>query len=279
MKNQRIVILDDDIAVTLGPASRRRSCRRSPTPSARSEPAVAARRPPAGARPPRRRRRGRVRRQHRRCGPGRRRCRSWWPASSASWWARRGCPSAASCSSCSTACRSCASTRVSPPPRPACSPTSGCRGSCSAASWAAMLSAGGAAYQGTFRNPLADPYLLGVAAGAGLGRHPRHRVRPRHHGVVDRPAAAGRVRSAPSGRGGHLRAGHLGRPRPLDHLDRAGRAWPWPRSSPRCRPTCSSATPTCCARCTAGSWAGSPPPTAGRRCGWSCPTCSCRAWC
>jgi cobalamin transport system permease protein len=33
----------------------------------------------------------------------------------------------------------------------------------------AMLSAGGAAYQGTFRNPLADPYLLGVAAGAGLG--------------------------------------------------------------------------------------------------------------
>lgn len=33
----------------------------------------------------------------------------------------------------------------------------------------AMLSAGGAAYQGIFRNPLADPYLLGVAAGAGLG--------------------------------------------------------------------------------------------------------------
>lgn len=27
----------------------------------------------------------------------------------------------------------------------------------------------GAAYQGAFRNPLADPYLLGVAAGAGLG--------------------------------------------------------------------------------------------------------------
>ena len=29
--------------------------------------------------------------------------------------------------------------------------------------------AGGAAYQGVFRNPLADPYLLGVAAGGGLG--------------------------------------------------------------------------------------------------------------
>ena len=33
----------------------------------------------------------------------------------------------------------------------------------------AMLASGGAAYQGLFRNPLADPYLLGVAAGAGLG--------------------------------------------------------------------------------------------------------------
>jgi iron complex transport system permease protein len=33
----------------------------------------------------------------------------------------------------------------------------------------AALSASGAAYQGVFRNPLADPYLLGAAAGAGLG--------------------------------------------------------------------------------------------------------------
>ena len=33
----------------------------------------------------------------------------------------------------------------------------------------AMLSGAGSAYQGVFRNPLADPYLLGVAAGAGLG--------------------------------------------------------------------------------------------------------------
>jgi iron complex transport system permease protein len=33
----------------------------------------------------------------------------------------------------------------------------------------AVLATGGAAYQGVFRNPLADPYLLGVAAGAGLG--------------------------------------------------------------------------------------------------------------
>jgi iron complex transport system permease protein len=32
-----------------------------------------------------------------------------------------------------------------------------------------MLALAGAAYQGVFRNPLADPYLLGAAAGAGLG--------------------------------------------------------------------------------------------------------------
>jgi iron complex transport system permease protein len=33
----------------------------------------------------------------------------------------------------------------------------------------AMLAGGGATYQGVFRNPLADPYLLGIAAGGGLG--------------------------------------------------------------------------------------------------------------
>jgi iron complex transport system permease protein len=32
-----------------------------------------------------------------------------------------------------------------------------------------MLALAGGAYQGVFRNPLADPHLLGVAAGAGLG--------------------------------------------------------------------------------------------------------------
>jgi len=32
-----------------------------------------------------------------------------------------------------------------------------------------LLSLAGASYQGVFRNPLADPYLLGVAAGGGLG--------------------------------------------------------------------------------------------------------------
>jgi iron complex transport system permease protein len=33
----------------------------------------------------------------------------------------------------------------------------------------ALLACAGAGYQGVFRNPLADPYLLGAAAGAGLG--------------------------------------------------------------------------------------------------------------
>ena len=33
----------------------------------------------------------------------------------------------------------------------------------------AALAGSGAAYQGLFRNPLADPYLMGVAAGGGLG--------------------------------------------------------------------------------------------------------------
>ena len=46
---------------------------------------------------------------------------------------------------------------------------SACRGSCSAGIVGAMLSLAGASYQGVFRNPLVDPYLLGAAAGAGLG--------------------------------------------------------------------------------------------------------------
>jgi iron complex transport system permease protein len=33
----------------------------------------------------------------------------------------------------------------------------------------AALGGSGAAYQGLFRNPLADPYLIGIASGAGLG--------------------------------------------------------------------------------------------------------------
>ncbi len=37
----------------------------------------------------------------------------------------------------------------------------------------ASLSVAGATYQGLFRNPLAEPYLIGVASGAALGRRCR----------------------------------------------------------------------------------------------------------
>jgi iron complex transport system permease protein len=42
----------------------------------------------------------------------------------------------------------------------------------------AALAGSGAAYQGVFRNPLADPYLIGVAAGAGLGAVTAMSIRP-----------------------------------------------------------------------------------------------------
>lgn len=49
----------------------------------------------------------------------------------------------------------------------------------------AMLALAGAAYQGAFRNPLADPYLLGVAAGAGLGATLAIAYLPRGAGLID----------------------------------------------------------------------------------------------
>ena len=56
----------------------------------------------------------------------------------------------------------------------------------------AMLAVAGATYQGVFRNPLADPYLLGVAAGAGLGATFAIVYLP------DSPAGSVRSRSPPS---------------------------------------------------------------------------------
>jgi iron complex transport system permease protein len=52
----------------------------------------------------------------------------------------------------------------------------------------AMLAAGGTAYQGVLRNSLADPFLLGVAAGAGLGATVA--IVSGHSGPVVLPAAA-----------------------------------------------------------------------------------------
>jgi iron complex transport system permease protein len=52
----------------------------------------------------------------------------------------------------------------------------------------ATLAVSGAAYQGVFRNPLADPYLLGAAAGAGLGATLAIAYGP--HGGATLPVAA-----------------------------------------------------------------------------------------
>ena len=54
-----------------------------------------------------------------------------------------------------------------------------------------MLAIAGASYQGVFRNPLVDPYLLGAAAGAGSRRDARVRRSGRSltDGLADRPGA------------------------------------------------------------------------------------------
>ena len=57
----------------------------------------------------------------------------------------------------------------------------------------AMLAGGGAAFQGVFRNPLADPYLLGVAAGAGLGATAVIVGGPGHSELLPLAAFAGAV--------------------------------------------------------------------------------------
>ena len=59
----------------------------------------------------------------------------------------------------------------------------------------AMLSLAGASYQGVFRNPLVDPYLLGAAAGAGLGATLVFTVGRVGDGrLAGRPGAGGGVR-------------------------------------------------------------------------------------
>ena len=79
-----------------------------------------------------------------------------------------------------------------------------------------MLALAGAAYQGVFRNPLADPYLLGAAAGAGLGATLAIVPRPRHLGwpvdLLPLAAFAGAV----AGVVARLRPRALGR-RPATH--------------------------------------------------------------
>ena len=57
----------------------------------------------------------------------------------------------------------------------------------------AMLALAGTAYQGVFRNPLADPYLLGAAAGAGLGATLAIAYGPDTSGLLPVAAFAGAV--------------------------------------------------------------------------------------
>ena len=90
----------------------------------------------------------------------------------------------------------------------------------------AMLAVAGASYQGVFSNPLADPYLLGIASGAGLGATIVIVEGPALGHLPARRPAAGRLRRRRGGRRRHLRpraahgGGTLGR---LDAARRRGR--------------------------------------------------------
>ena len=70
---------------------------------------------------------------------------------------------------CSANCRSCRSRRPGPTRTKRSCLTFACRAPLLILLAGAALSGSGAAYQGLFRNPLADPYIIGVASGAGLG--------------------------------------------------------------------------------------------------------------
>ena len=86
----------------------------------------------------------------------------------------------------------------------------------------AALAGSGAAYQGLFRNPLADPYLIGVASGrrAGRGAGDEPALAVHHPGLAGR-AAGGLCRRA-ADRVGRLSAG-AGRQDRADHQPDPGR--------------------------------------------------------
>ena len=90
----------------------------------------------------------------------------------------------------------------------------------------AMLAGGGAAYQGVFRNPLADPYLLGVAAGAGLGATAVIVAGPQLTELLPVAAFAGAVGAVTLTYAVGATVGRQG----ATVVDRARRAW----RSPRC---------------------------------------------
>ena len=115
-----------------------------------------------------------------------------------------------------------------------------------------MLALAGAAYQGVFRNPLADPYLLGAAAGAGLGATLAIAYGPDTAGwpvdLLPLAAFAGAVTGVVAayalGRSGAAEDHH--HPDPL-----RGRRRRLPHRHPDL--SCSSGRTRPCGRCTAGS--------------------------
>ena len=95
----------------------------------------------------------------------------------------------------------------------------------------ALLGLGGTVFQGVFRNPLAEPYLLGSAGGAALGATVALLV-PLAAAAVVRAAAA-RLRR----RLGRHDAGDRHLARVAGAVDAAGCCWPasrWRRSWARC---------------------------------------------
>ena len=135
----------------------------------------------------------------------------------------------------------------------------------------------GASYQGVFRNPLVDPYLLGAAAGAGLGATLVFAVwRGATYGWPVDPAAARRVRRRPRHGVRDLRRR---RPRSAAAAPASRSCSPaspcrrWPTR--RCRRSCCSATSTSSARCTRWILGRLSTGARGATSAWCCRTWSC----
>ena len=165
----------------------------------------------------------------------------------------------------SRTCRSCTSLVARAACRRRSSGSCERRGSCCGARRRACSRSRASAYQGVFRNPLADPYLLGVAAGAGLGA-----TLAIAYGVG---AGTGQLVPVAAFVGGRrcgrlrVRARPLGRRRARDRRARPRRRHRGGVPHRACRPSCSSSAPTRCATSTLGMLGGfSTASLARRRC-------------
>ena len=138
----------------------------------------------------------------------------------------------------------------------------------------AMLSLAGASYQGVFRNPLVDPYLLGVAAGAGLGATIIFAVgREATRGwPVDPLPVVSFVGGLVAVMITYLVGAAFGASRSASHWSLP--ASPSSRCSPRFKRSCCNATTTSFARSTPGS-SDAFPRRRGQMCVSSCRT----SWC